>query len=178
MRHRFSRLIPALASLGSLSILALTNALSGVGLSDRLPLLLSVVVYIAGLFLLPSLILGCVSPIVVKLSLTDLHRSGTTVGKIYAWSSIGSIVGTFATGFWLISWFGTRTVVLLVAGVLMLMAIWFLTDGRRVRAATTAAVALVLFLVDPWACFTAGEPEPECLLETNYFCISARQRDG
>ena len=77
------------------------------------------------------MVLGCISPIVVKLSLTDLNQSGTTVGKIYAWSSAGSIAGTFATGFFLISWFGTRTVVLLVGGILFLMGFYFLVKSLR-----------------------------------------------
>ena len=60
--------------------------------------------------LLPAqLVLGMVSPVVVKLALADLERAGNTVGTIYAFSTIGSIVGTFLTGFWLISWLGTRT---------------------------------------------------------------------
>lgn len=172
----FLGVVLGLASLGSLSILALTNALSGSGLSDNLPLVLSVVAYISALFLLPSIVLGCVSPIVVKLSLTDLQRTGTTVGKIYAWSSVGSIVGTFATGFWLISWFGTRTVVLLVAGVQMLMAIWFLTDGRRGRAIATAAAAMVLFGGTVGLLYRGGDLERECLLETNYFCIKVHDK--
>ena len=172
----FLGIILALASLGSLSILALTNALTGAGLSENLPLLLSVVTYIGGLFLIPSVVLGCVSPIVVKLSLTDLQRSGTTVGKIYASSSAGSIVGTFATGFWLISWFGTRTVVLLVSGVLMLMAIWFLTYGRRERAVAAGAMAVVLFGGSVGLLYRAGDLQRECLLETNYFCIKVHDK--
>jgi spermidine synthase len=173
----FLGVILALASLGSLSILALTNALSNTGLSDNLPLLISVVVYIAALFLLPSLILGCVSPIVVKLSLTDLQRTGTTVGKIYAWSSVGSIVGTFATGFWLIAWFGTRTVVLLVSGVLLLMAVWFLTDIRRWRASAMALVAVLLFGGAVGLLYRGGDLQRECLLETNYFCIKVHDKE-
>ena len=41
-------------------------------------------------------------------------------------STVGSIVGTFATGFWLISWFGTHVIVWGVAVVLLLMALVFL----------------------------------------------------
>ena len=61
-----------------------------------------------------------VSPLVVKLALADLEHSGHTVGTIYAASTVGSIVGTFITGFWLISWLGTRSIVWLVAAILLL----------------------------------------------------------
>ena len=78
------------------------------------------------IFFLPSFVLGMVSPVVIKLALANLERSGHTVGTIYACSTIGSIVGTFLTGFYLISWLGTRTIVWLVAGTL-------LADRRRHR---------------------------------------------
>jgi len=173
----FLGVILALASLATLSTLALANALSSVGLPQNLPLLVSVVAYIAALFLLPSLVLGCVSPIVIKLSLTDLQRSGTTVGKIYAWSSVGSIVGTFATGFWLIAWFGTRTVVLLVAAILLAMAIWFLTATRPRRAAMAALVVVLLFGGAVWLLDRGGDLQGECLRETNYYCIKVHDKD-
>jgi len=173
----FLGVILALASLATLSTLALANALSSVGLPQNLPLLVSVVAYIAALFLLPSLVLGCVSPIVIKLSLTDLQRSGTTVGKIYAWSSVGSIVGTFATGFWLIAWFGTRTVVLLVAAILLAMAIWFLTATRPRRAAIAALVMVLLFGGAVWLLDRGGDLQGECLRETNYYCIKVHDKD-
>ena len=64
------------------------------------------------IFFLPSFILGMVSPVVVRLSLSNLATSGNTVGKIYAFSTLGSIVGTFLTGFGLILAFGTREIVL------------------------------------------------------------------
>jgi len=41
--------------------------------------------------------------------------SGNVVGKIYAFSTLGSILGTFATGFFLISWMGTRNILLLMS---------------------------------------------------------------
>jgi hypothetical protein len=45
------------------------------------------------------------------------------VGTIYAVSTVGSIVGTFLTGFWLISWFGTRMIVWGVGGSLLLIGL-------------------------------------------------------
>jgi len=43
---------------------------------------------------------------VVKLTLSNLEKAGNVVGKIYAFSPLASILGTFATGFYLISWMG------------------------------------------------------------------------
>ena len=57
--------------------------------------------------------------------LQDLARSGNVVGKIYAVSTVGSILGAFLTGFVLIQWMGTRPILLLVGLVLVLMALVF-----------------------------------------------------
>ena len=91
----------------SLSILVVTHAIAGA--TFGLSFLPRIVVYVAAIFFLPSFVLGMVSPMVVKLALANLEHSGHTVGTIYACSTVGSIVGTFLTGFWLISWLGTRT---------------------------------------------------------------------
>jgi len=64
------------------------------------------------IFFVPSCLLGMISPIVVKLTLNNLEKTGNVVGKIYAFSTLGSILGTFATGFYLISWMGTRYILL------------------------------------------------------------------
>ena len=44
------------------------------------------------------------------------------MGNIYAWGAMGSIVGTFLAGFWLIGNFGTKEIVSMTAAVLVLMA--------------------------------------------------------
>ena len=173
----FLGVIFALASLGSLSILWLNDGLQDVQFWTHLPLMLWVVGFIAGVFFVPSTILGCVSPIVVKLSLTDLDRTGTTVGKIYAWSSVGSIVGTFATGFWLISWFGTKTIVVLVASLQMLLALWFLTDTSRRKAMIRVLVALATFGLSIWLLYRGDLLCRECLRETNYYCVRVHDRE-
>ncbi|HKB80372.1 MAG TPA: fused MFS/spermidine synthase [Thermoanaerobaculia bacterium] len=97
------------------------------------PTLLARVLFIAvSVFFVPAFLLGTISPVTVKLALADLHTSGGVVGKIYAFSTLGSIVGTFATGFVLIAWLGTRTVLLCVAAALFLSALAFSGLLRRV----------------------------------------------
>ena len=160
-----------LASFGALTV----DTLGRLATFDW-PIVLEILVLTTALFFVPCLILGTISPVVAKLAVHDLSQTGSTVGKIYAAGTAGSIVGTFATGFWLISWFGTRTVVLLVSGVLMLMAIWFMTDTRRARAVAAAAVAVVLFGGTVGLLYRGGDLERECLLETNYFCIKVHDK--
>jgi len=168
----FLGIVFSLASFASLSIPSLTNWAHELNPPD-VPVMIWIVTYITLLFFLPSMILGCISPIVVKLSLTDLKRTGTTVGKIYAWSSVGSIAGTFATGFFLISWFGTRTVVLLVAAILFLMGLYFLTaKGWR-----WAILLVILFASALGLLRWKQHLESTCLRETNYFCIKVHEEE-
>jgi len=99
----FLGLLLALASLGTLVILALTQLAQNLPIVTDLPIMVRVVGYVAAIYFVPSCLLGSVSPVVAKLCITDLQRTGTTVGKVYAWSSVGSVFGTFATGFWFLS---------------------------------------------------------------------------
>jgi spermidine synthase len=109
------------AGIASLGILVVTDLVVAARLT--LSLLPRIVLYTTAIFFLPSLVLGMVSPVVVKLALADLTRTGNTVGTIYAISTVGSIVGTFLTGFWLISWLGTRMIVWVVGGSLLLIGL-------------------------------------------------------
>jgi spermidine synthase len=113
------------------------------------------------------------------------------VGKVYALSTLGSILGTFATGFVLIDLFGTRMIVLGVGVVLLAMAVVFGDVLRVGRAAVPLAAGLVLVgllvpardvraygcgfdvdcvhrsVADGWDQATNSG----CLHETAYYCI-------
>jgi spermidine synthase len=164
-----------LASLSSLLILWLNNDLHEFQPPVAIPLLVWVIGYVAGVFLLPSMLLGCISPIVVRLSLKDLQRTGATVGRIYAWSSIGSIFGTFATGFLLISLFGTKNTILLVAGLLMVLALWFSGDAPPRRGLVRVGGWTALFGLSVLLLWRSGYLASECRRESNYFCINVNE---
>jgi len=51
------------------------------------------------LFLPPSLLLGCVSPMLVKLVFLDADRVGRTTGTLYAVGSVGNVVGILVTDY-------------------------------------------------------------------------------
>ncbi|HSD60489.1 MAG TPA: fused MFS/spermidine synthase, partial [Burkholderiales bacterium] len=68
----------------------------------------------------PSLfLLGCVSPYVVKIAARELQSLGRTVGGLYALSTVGSFVGTVATGFFLIAFLGVNHIFLLTGAALV-----------------------------------------------------------
>ena len=153
----------------SLGILVVTHAI--VGTTFGLSFLPRIVVYIAAIFFLPSFILGMVSPVVVRLALATLDRSGHIVGTIYACSTIGSIVGTFLTGFYLISWLGTRTIVWLVALTLLVTGVSIAVTDRRTRGVIAAIAGALVVFGSVGAGSMAGWYRAPCDIESNYYCI-------
>ena len=89
---------------------------------------------VTSIFLLPSLALGTISPLVASMALSRSTKTGSTVGNVYAWGAFGSIVGTFLTGFFLIDVCGTRTIIGMTAGTLGLLAVIMAGSGRVFRA--------------------------------------------
>jgi predicted membrane-bound spermidine synthase len=118
---RFSTLgwVLLFSSLGVYSIPALTHWAGGA--ISHTDLMVRIVLATAILFFVPSCFLGMVSPVVVKLTLRNLEETGNVVGKIYAVSTLGSILGTFTSGFFLISWMGTRNL-LFATGIILFLA--------------------------------------------------------
>ena len=103
------------------------------------------------LFFLPSFFLGMISPVAVKIAVRDLATTGRTVGKIYAFSTLGSIAGTFTTGFFLIARFGTRATLIgtgaaLIATALLLGSLF----GKRGRAVSVLVIAGALAYAGLW----------------------------
>lgn len=131
------------------------------------PIVAEILLLTTAMFFVPCTILGMISPIVAKLAVSDLATTGSTVGKIYAAGALGSIVGTFATGFVLISWFGTYTIVIGVALLLGALGIVFLL-GARWQA---GALALLVIIGGATLANHQGWHRGPCARETNYYCI-------
>lgn len=70
-----------------------------------------------------SVALGFVTPYAVKLRMLSLSDSGKTVGGLYALSTVGSIVGTFAAGFFLIPFVGSVRTLYLISAVLIVVSL-------------------------------------------------------
>src|SRR5205823_39220 len=87
------------------------------------------------LFFLPMFMLGLVSPQVIRLSVPDVSHVGRVAGRVYAWSTVGAIVGTFAAGYALLSTFGMYDTILGVALLLTLTSLLVVNIWSDTRAA-------------------------------------------
>jgi spermidine synthase len=99
---------------------------------------------IAGLIMLvPTLLLGALFPLVVRIVAKAYRRStGRTVGVAYAANTVGAIVGSFASGFVLIPWLGLLgSLKICAAANFVVAALLFAISNRagvRDRSSTAA----------------------------------------
>jgi len=94
------------------------------------------------LFAPPSLFLGMVLPYAVRLKLRSLKKSGRTSGNLFALSTIGSILGTFSAGFFLLAYLGNTK-------ILMLLSIFLIGTSFLVYPGSVLGIKskILLFLV-------------------------------
>lgn len=88
------------------------------------------------LFLPPSLLLGCVSPMLVKLVFVSAERVGRTTGTLYAVGSIGNVFGILVANYVFLPLFPLNPTFIALGAVLMALGLIHLF----VRMETTTAV--------------------------------------
>jgi predicted membrane-bound spermidine synthase len=87
----------------------------------------------------PVMLLGAVSPYAVRLAVDSVEGSGSVAGRMYAISTAGSLVGTFASALLLIPVVGTRRTFLVFALACAVTAV----AGVRLRLAPAVPVAIL-----------------------------------
>ena len=167
-----------LSGVGALTIAPLTDLIGAAQLQTTL--MFRILLLTTAIFFVPSMLLGMISPVVVKLTLDNLDRTGNIVGKIYAFSTLGSIIGTFATGFFLISWMGTRNILLTMGAILIGSAFLFggLFLKRKaavISASIIATVAVLVSTIFGYAYKPMLDDKTYYYKESDYFTIKLRK---
>ncbi|MDH3311826.1 MAG: fused MFS/spermidine synthase [Nitrosopumilus sp.] len=98
------------------------------------------------LLMLPSVLLGFVSPYAIKLGTNTLQRVGNISGNLYAIATIGSIFGTFLTVFVLIPNIAVNQIIFGLGIALIASSLISLKTTPKI-----IAVAVVLLLIVPWS---------------------------
>lgn len=158
-----------MGALASLLVLAVVDPAVHLVLSWQLPAAIQNLLATLFTFFLPTLLLGAVTPMTIRLTVRGLGDVGSTVGKIYAWSTAGSILGTFLTGFILVATFGTRTIVFGVAITLFLIAIFV---GRFYRHILRVIGLIVSVGLVSGVLMYTGSFDSTCDYESQYYCIA------
>lgn len=107
------------------------------------------------LFAAPVILLGCVSPFAIRLLLRDVETGGNTAGRVYALSTVGSILGTFLPVFWFIPTYGTRPTLEGFGLALVGVSIAGLWPRRKLYASFAVAVLIA------WIFLPSGIKPPQ-----------------
>lgn len=106
------------------------------------------IVAVIVLFAPASILFGMVLPYGIRLSMGKVTSSGKTVGVLYALSSLGSILGSFAAGFILVPAFGYSNIMYSLAfGLILLSLILFLSEKRYLHLSIPSVAILILFFI-------------------------------
>ena len=96
------------------------------------------------LFIVPIILLGCVSPFAIRLSTSQVSSSGSTAGNLYALSTFGSILGVFGSVFILFSILGTRGTFIAFSVVLITAALVGIALESNRKQALMHSILLVI----------------------------------
>jgi len=97
------------------------------------------------IFVFPLFLLGTVTPSLAKYTVDSLEDSGSTVGTLNAFNTIGSIIGTFVPTFVSIPAVGTSVTFLIFAAILLALGIVYFVSKRV--GLKKSAVSVVLFIL-------------------------------
>ena len=118
---------------------------------------------VLALFAPPVTLLGMVAPFAVRLAIDDVREAGSVAGRLYALSTVGSLLGTFFSALVLIPAIGTQRTLLVAAVVVALPGAALL--GRRWLVVAVAIAALLAVpagavRAEPGLIYERGVPLP------------------
>lgn len=150
------RLAGILAAAGAgTTLTALLHGPVGAAVAEAVPdLRAGAVMAAVVLFGLPATFFGMVSPYVIRLRLADVATSGATVGRLYALSTAGSIVGTFLGGFVLVSYFASTHILLGTGAGMVVLSLLACPGAFAGRAALLACICGVGWAAASYASYS------------------------
>lgn len=136
--------------------------------------LTSTFLYVSSMFLIPSIALGVVTPLLTTIAARQRQDVGRIIGGMHALAALGSITGVFLTGYLLVQYFGTRQVVFGVSILLLLLCIPYFfrnTLHAGLASLTVLFAAVVLTALTHQTLFAKV-----CKEESAYYCINIVDR--
>jgi len=114
------------------------------------------------IMLIPTILMGMTFPLVTHIYTRNVSSIGSSVGKLYSVNTVGSILGSLLTGFFLTEWLGTQASLVLISALALLLGTFIIgivewgsaktkfRFGRRmILSATFWILALSLFTLLP-----------------------------
>lgn len=123
------------------------------------------------LFLPTLLLLGMVSPMAVRAAANQLSL-GTSVGNLYAISTIGSVIGSLAVSLLIIPNLSVHAAIIGTAMALAIVPLWYLLIRKRVQQAALLLVGLTLAAVG--IAVAGQDADREVLYKNRPYRVTAR----
>lgn len=95
----------------------------------------------------PITLIGCLSPFAIRLAVRDVAEAGRISGRIYAISTLGSLLGTYLPVLVVIPLAGSRAAAVLFGAALLLTGLVGLWQSAGNRRTSMAATLLALLLI-------------------------------
>ncbi len=99
--------------------------------------------------LVPTVLMGMVFPIAVKICATSWKAAGKRIGEVYACNTMGCVIGSFAAGFVIVPLLGLRDSFLVIIAIQLFLAVVviFFSEKHRMVLGVSAAVVSVVAIV-------------------------------
>src|SRR5262249_61246596 len=81
----------------------------------------------------PAFGLSGVLPAMLRLAISDLDYLGRHTGRMIALSTVGSLLGTWGTAFFLLSWIGSHALVASLGAIQTALGLWWLMRATTAR---------------------------------------------
>ena len=92
----------------------------------------------------PITLLGCMSPFAIRLAVQDVAEAGRVSGRIYAISTMGSLLGTYLPVLFTIPLLGSRITAVLFGSLLIIAGLVGLWRTKKKAGVALAGLALLL----------------------------------
>lgn len=132
----------------------LVLALESSGILAGLPLSAQIIIASLAVCLLPGIALSMITPPSIRSLVQSADQAGAISGRVFAWGTLGSLLGNYLTGFVLLAMFGTDSIIQATWLVLLLFSGLTLLVPSGSRLSADSVPATPRFDTEPAA--TAG----------------------
>ena len=113
------------------------------------------------IFVFPLFLLGTVTPSLVRYIMENAEESGEIVGRLGAFNTVGSIIGTFLPTFVTIPSVGTAATFIIFSGILIVLAALYFISIKKINKSLIISIIVFILCVvfGTRASFAFWDPE-------------------
>ncbi|MGA1844573.1 MAG: fused MFS/spermidine synthase [bacterium] len=104
------------------------------------------------LLLVPTFMMGMAIPMATTICTTDVRRVGMFFGNVYAMDTLGAVMGSFITGFFLMPWLGAQNSILIAVcmNIAAAVIIFLYAPAISLRKQVAGSLLIILIVALAW----------------------------